>query len=152
MAVALGSAFLLSGCDEAPTAGAPKTLANVCDRANDGKRVALDGYLSLPSSFTEGMSSESAPIVIRGDVPESGDVTFAWVPYGSGPNSMDKVPDTYSQKDLKVYTKDGAAIGYRDHVRISGTVAFPSRRPYEVSSPGGRLLDCGLNNPLIEKL
>jgi hypothetical protein len=65
---------------------------------------------------------------------------------------MQKVGDTYSQQDLKVFTTDGAAVGFRDRVRISGTVAFPSRRPYEVDSPGGRLLDCGMNNPLIERL
>ena len=151
VAVLLAAAFV-TGCDEKPTAGAPKTLADVCDRANDGKRVALEGYLSLPSSFTEGASSESAPVVIRGDLPEAGDVTFVWVPYGSGPNSMEKVPDTYSQKDLKVYVTDGGAVGYKDHVRVSGTVAFPSRRPYEVSTQNGRLLDCGLNNPLIERV
>ena len=152
VAVALCAVGFTTGCDEAPTAGAPKTLATVCDRANDGKRVALDGYLSLPSSFNEGVTSESAPVVIRGDVAEAGDVTFAWIPYGSGPNSMEKVPDTYSQKDLKVYATNGGAIGYQDHVRISGKVAFASRRPYDVNSPGGRLLDCGLNNPLIERL
>jgi hypothetical protein len=152
LVVGLLAAAIIAGCDEAPTAGAQKTLADVCDHANDGKRVALDGYLSLPSSFTEGASSGSAPVVIRGDVPESGDVTFVWVPYGSGPNAMEKVPDTYSQRDLKVYTKEGASVGYRDKVRISGTVTFPSRRPYEVNTQGGRLLDCGLNNPLIERL
>jgi hypothetical protein len=65
---------------------------------------------------------------------------------------MEKVPDTYSQKDLKVFTTSGGLVGYQDRVRVSGTVAFPSRRPYEVDSPGGRLLDRGMNNPLIEKL
>jgi len=152
MAVALLSMALIAACDEKPTVGAPVTLTNVCDRSNDGKRVAVEGYLSLPSSFTEGLTSESAPVVIRGGIPESGDVTFVWIGYGSGPNSMEKVPDTYSQRDLKVYTMDGAAVGYRDKVRVSGTVAFPSRRPYEVDTSDGRLLDCGLNTPLIERV
>jgi hypothetical protein len=152
MAIGFLAVAFLAGCDEAPTVGAPKTLSNVCERANDGKRVALEGYLALPSSFTEGISSESAPVVIRGGVPQSGDVTYVWIPYGSGPNSMQKVGDTYSQQDLKVFTKDGGAVGFRDQVRVSGTVAFPSRRPYEVNSPDGRLLDCGMNNPLIERL
>jgi hypothetical protein len=152
LALALIGAVALAGCDQPPTAGAPKTLANVCDRENDGKRVALDGYLSLPSSYTESASSQSAPVVIRGALAQSGDVTFVWIPYGSGPNAMEKVPDEYSQTDLKVYATDGGAIGYKDHVRVSGTVAFPSQRPYDIDSAGGKLLDCGLNNPLIEKI
>src|SRR5436853_4457679 len=95
-AAAIAAAALMGACDQTPTVGAPRTLADVCERANDGKRVALEGYLSLPDSFSENVTSESAPVVIRGGLPESGDVTFVWIPYGSGPNSMEKVPDTYS--------------------------------------------------------
>jgi len=152
LVVALFGSVLMTACDETPTVGAAKTLATICDRANDGKRVAVEGYLSLPESFSEGVTSASAPVVIRGGIPESGDVTFVWIGYGSGPNSMEKVPDTYSQRDLKVYAADGSAVGFRDKVRVSGTVAFPSRRPYDVTTQDGRLLDCGLNTPLIERV
>ena len=152
LAGALLAAVLLAGCSGPPTVGAPMTLANVCERANDGKRVALEGYLSLPNSFTESSGSLSAPVVIRGDLPLAGDVTFVWVAYGSVPNSMQKVGTKYGQEDLRVLAMDGGVVGYKDRVRVSGQVGFPSRRPYEVNSPGGRLLDCGLNNPLIERL
>jgi hypothetical protein len=152
LALTIVAAGLLAGCGGPPTPGEPKTLANVCDRANDGKRVAVEGYLSLPSSFSESSGSASAPVIIRGDVQPAGDLIFVWVAYGSEANAMDKVGARYSQDDLKVRTKDGAIVGYQDKVRVSGTVTFPSRRPYSLDTPGVRLLDCGLNTPLIERV
>ena len=70
MAIAIFAVVLTAGCDEAPDRRAPEDARKrVRERANDGKRVALEGYLSLPSSFTRGVSSESAPMVIRGGTP-----------------------------------------------------------------------------------
>lgn len=33
---------------KAPTPGEVKAFASVCDKANDGKRIAVEGYLRLP--------------------------------------------------------------------------------------------------------
>ena len=45
---------LLAGCGaEPPTAGQATPFAAVCARENDGRRVAVDGYLIFPDSFTD---------------------------------------------------------------------------------------------------
>ncbi|MBV9328780.1 MAG: hypothetical protein JO352_34145 [Chloroflexi bacterium] len=42
----------LVACSEGPpTAGQPVDFSSVCDKANDGHRVAVDGYLRLPDQI-----------------------------------------------------------------------------------------------------
>jgi hypothetical protein len=49
--------LLLTGCaSEPPTAGELTAFDAVCDHANDGKRVTVEGYLILPDEFTESSS------------------------------------------------------------------------------------------------
>src|SRR5262249_9087547 len=45
--------FLFASCGESgpPTPGEMKDFGAVCDKANDGKRVAVEGYLRFPDSF-----------------------------------------------------------------------------------------------------
>ena len=146
VALSVVGAALVAGCSGGPPApGELKTLDTVCDRANDGKRVAVEGHLSLPESFSERRGSESAPLVIRAAPQPGGPLIFVWMPYGEGPNSMDRVAAQYRHEDLKVRTNDGATVSVQDKVRISGTVVFPSQSPM----PGAR---CGFNTPLVEKL
>jgi hypothetical protein len=139
------AAALMVGCggEGPPTPGELKTLATVCDKANDGKRMAVEGHLSLLDSFSERSSSQSAPLLIRATPQDTADQIFVWMPYGTGPNSMDKLPAQYSAADLKVRTKDGATVGAQNRVRISGTVVFPSQSPVPAAK-------CGFNAPLVE--
>src|SRR5690242_14554973 len=52
---------ILAGCgSEPPTAGDATAFSAVCERANDGRRVAVDGYLIFPESF-----SDSQSVVLR---------------------------------------------------------------------------------------
>src|SRR4029079_1507462 len=45
--------FVLAACgDTPPTTGTNTAVAAVCAKANDGKRIAVDGYLRFPESFT----------------------------------------------------------------------------------------------------
>ena len=37
---------------EPPAAGEPRDFASVCDKANEGKRVAVVGYPRFPEKFT----------------------------------------------------------------------------------------------------
>ena len=46
------AAVALMACSEGPpTAGEPREFATVCDKANDGHRVAVEGYLRLPDQI-----------------------------------------------------------------------------------------------------
>lgn len=132
----------LSGCNsEPPTPGALTTFAAVCNKENEGKRLALEGYLRLPDSFT-GDASVVTRLFETADF--IGTPVASTIPIGEGPNTMDMVPKQYSDADLKFRASDGSALGYGDKIQLSGTMYFPS-------SLADVDFTCGLSNPLIEK-
>ncbi len=159
--------FLLAGCNtksEPPTVGQKVSFDRICDRSNDNKRIAVEGFLTLPEKVSS-KDKISVLLEIRSakDVNKPGRVGI-WTPYGKlanqiapidtalrAPNSTEKakLKDlgksklSYTHADLKVTTSDGKSIGYLDRVRVSGKVGFPSKVSV---SP------CVLNNPLIEKI
>ena len=120
-----------------PTVGETKDFAAVCDKANDGKRVAVAGYLRLPEEVsrnilvlrlynTDGFSGQ--PIGVSAD-------------FGSKPNQVEFLSKEYSDRDLKVHLADGQVAGFRTKVRVSGDVYFPLVKAE---------FPCSLSNPLIE--
>jgi len=123
---------------EPPTAGVATDFASVCDKANEGKRVALNGYPRFPEKFT-GTSS----VVLR--LYEGSDYGGAPVgvqtPIGKQANQAELAPKQYTDKDLKVHTSDGQVASYGTKVRVSGKVYFPLV---------GQDFKCALENPLIE--
>ena len=159
--------FPLAGCNtksEPPTVGQKVSFDRICDRSNDNKRIAIEGFLTLPEKVSS-KDKISVLLEIRSakDVNKPGRVGI-WTPYGKAanqiapidtalraPNSTEKpsLQDlgksklSYTHADLKVTTNDGKSIGYLDRVRVSGKVGFPSKVSV---SP------CVLNNPLIEKI
>src|ERR1051326_7554469 len=54
------------GATEPPTAGEMKDFASLCDKANEGKRVATVGFLRFPEKFT-GTSSVVLRLYAGGD-------------------------------------------------------------------------------------
>jgi hypothetical protein len=121
-----------------PTAGEARDFASVCDKANEGKRVAVVGYPRFPEKFT-GTSS----VVLR--LYEGSDYAGAPVgvqtPIGKQANQVELAPKQYTDKDLKVHTSDGQVASYGTKVRVSGKVYFPLV---------GQDFKCALENPLIE--
>ena len=127
-----------SGAPEPPAAGETKDFAAVCDKANEGKRVAVVGFLRFPEKFT-GTSS----VVLR---------LYAGSDYGGAPigvqtkignqaNQAELAPKEFTDKDLKVHTSDGQLAGYGTRVKVSGKVYYPLV---------GQDFKCALENPLIE--
>lgn len=136
---ALCAAAALSACgSEPPTAGQATGFADVCARANDGKRVAVDGYLYFPDSFTESQS-----VVLRLHETDAFDGTPIGVqmPFGTEPNQVQEVADSYTDEDLKVHLADGGVAGFKTRVTVSGKVYFPM---VDQEFP------CALENPLVE--
>lgn len=132
-------AWLLVGCaSEPPTAGESTAFDSVCDRANDGKRVAVEGYLILPDEFTE---SSSVVLRLYQELDADAARIGVTVQFGTEANQLEEVPTSYTDDDLKVHTADGQVIGYDTLVRVSGKVYFPIVE---------QEFACGLENPLIE--
>jgi hypothetical protein len=146
------AAVALVACSAGPpTQGEPRDFSSVCDPANDGHRVAVDGYLRLPDQIQVFKSSsgsvEEKIVVVRLFQSNAFEGTPIGVniDFGSGPNTMADIPGEYifTDDDLQVHRADGQTASYGDRVKISGTVYFPTTLA-DVE------FNCGLSNPLIE--
>jgi len=136
--LALASACGGAKAPEPPTAGELKEFAALCDKANEGKRVAVVGYPRFPEKFT-GTSSVVLRLYEKSDY--AGAPVGVQTPIGKQANQVELAPKEYTDKDLKVHTADGQVAGYGTKVKVSGKVYFPLV---------GQDFKCGLENPLIE--
>jgi hypothetical protein len=153
--VALGLAVLaLAACAGPPTVGEPRDFANVCDKANDGHRVAVEGYMRLPETIdvvkpprTGGDGLEILVVRLFQTPNFSGTPIGVDIDFGSEPNTMDEIPNGargFTDADLKVHAANGQTVTYGQRVKISGTVYFPLGGLSDVD------FTCGLSNPLVE--
>ena len=123
---------------EPPTAGEMKDFATVCDKANEGKRVAVIGFLRFPEKFT---GTSSVVLRLYGGSDYTGAPIGVQTRIGSQANQVELAPKEFTDKDLKVHTSDGQVAGYGTRVKVSGKVYYPLV---------GQDFKCGLENPLIE--
>ena len=136
--LALVCAACGGGAPEPPTAGEAKDFASLCDKANEGKRVAVAGYLRFPEKFT---GTSSVVLRLYGDGDYAGAPVGVQTHIGNQANQAELAPKQYTDKDLKVHTADGQVAGYGTRVKVSGKVYYPLV---------GQDFKCGLENPLIE--
>lgn len=131
--------LVLAACGDTPaTVGTATSFSAACEKANDGKRIAVDGYLRFPDSFTDSQSVvlrlyetdafKSAPIGVQ-------------TRFGTQPNQAAKVADQFTDDDLQVYLQNGQTAKFGTKVRVSGTVYFPTV---------AQEFACSLENPLVE--
>ncbi|KAF3887427.1 MULTISPECIES: hypothetical protein [Nostocales] len=138
----LANIILLVGCTgepETPTIGQMTNFHSVCHKGNDGKRVAVEGYLTLPTSIKNNI------LVLRLRQSKNFGSTVIGVSsnFGDEPNKVSPLPLVYKHRDLKIRTHNGQTASYLDKVRVSGKVYFPISNLVE--------FQCGLSNPLIER-
>jgi hypothetical protein len=149
------AALALAACSEGPpTVGQQHTFDSVCDKSNDGKRVAVEGYMRLPETIdvvTNQRTGKQLAQILVVRLFKSG--TYAGTPigvdfdFGKDANQMDELPrPAYSDSDLKVHLANGSTASYGQRVKISGTVYFPN----QVLKSDNVDFDCGLSNPLVE--
>jgi hypothetical protein len=122
-AVALGAVFVLRFALPIltrPTQGDPGTLQTwetYCVEANKDKRIALDGFLALPSSMSvrDGKTSVQLKSLDQ-KMSISVDVVVDV--------HIEKPPIVYSEDSLKIKTVDGKTLGPKDQVRVSGVLQW----------------------------
>jgi hypothetical protein len=135
-------AFSLAACGSSekkpPTVGEAKSFAAVCDKANEGRRVAVEGYLRLPAQ----VNPKIGPMLRLYPTTEfSGKPVGVSTEIGSQPNQVGFIPKEYTDKDLKVNIANGQVAGFGTKVRVSGDLYFPTV---------GQEFPCALSNPLVE--
>ncbi|MEX0270416.1 hypothetical protein AB3R30_14825 [Leptolyngbyaceae cyanobacterium UHCC 1019] len=120
------------------TVGEVKGFATVCDKANDGKRVAVKGYLRLP----EKVNPKTGAILRLYPTTEfNGKPVGVSTEIGSQPNQIGPIPEMYRDKDLKVNIANGQVAGFGTKVKVSGDLYYPMIR---------QEFPCALSNPLVE--
>jgi hypothetical protein len=130
--------FAACGEKKPPTVGEAKAFTTVCDKANDGKRIAVEGYLRLP----EEVNRKIGPVLrLYATVEPSGKPIGVSTEIGDKPNQIGFIPKEYTDKDLKVNIANGQTAGFGTKVKVSGDVYYPLV---------GQEFPCALSNPLIE--
>jgi hypothetical protein len=84
------------GSSEPPTPGEMKDFASLCDKANEGKRVAVIGFLRFPEKFT-GTSSVMLRLYAGGDY--AGTPVGVQTRIGNQANQVELAPKEYTDKD-----------------------------------------------------
>lgn len=133
---------LLCSCTEPepPTVGQETAFDTVCNKENDGKRVAVEGFLTFPKSIKRDI------LVLRLRKSKELDNKVIGVSTAFGTDVNQATPlksSSYSHQDLKVKTQDGQTVGYLDQVRVSGKVYYPISSTVEFK--------CSLSNVLVER-
>jgi|HubBroStandDraft_6_1064221.scaffolds.fasta_scaffold648807_2 hypothetical protein len=138
--IVLSFVFLIFGaCSSGPaTVGELKGFDAVCDKTNDGKRIAVEGYLRFPKDFT---GTDSIVLRLYKAADATGTPIGVQTIVGAQANQMELPPSRYTEKDLQVHLVDGQVAGAETKVRVSGKVYYPIV---------GQDFTCGLENPLIE--
>ena len=136
--------LLLGACDRGPRVrGAATTFEDVCGKANEGKRLALEGYLNFPDRFTVSKGDDPTVMLLLRPAPElGGSAVGVSIVLGNGPNHVAMPPQSFSPMDLKMTTSDGLVAGFRDKVKVSGNMYYPSVAAVEFK--------CGLDYTLVE--
>ena len=81
---------VLAGCSsELPTIGEATELGQVCDSGNDGKRVSVEGFLTLPQEMPVDESIALLLEIRRSeDVEKMNGRVGVWTQYSSEPNRV----------------------------------------------------------------
>lgn len=136
--VLLALALAACGKQGPPTVGDSIAFNAVCDEANDGKRVAVEGFLRLPDSFT---GDQSMMLWLYETEDFSGPYIGVSTPIGVEANEVKMVPLEYADEDLQVHLASGDVAGVGTKLKVSGSVYFPLVK---------QEFACGLQNLLFE--
>ena len=140
--LALAGLLALAACSgpAQPVSGAPLDFTAVCTKANDGKRVAVLGYLRLPDSYTgdNDILLNLYPTTDYAGTPIAVDMDI-----GTQANQVENVDDQYTYADLRVHLADNSVATDGTQVRVSGQVYFPLMS-------GNVNFTCGLQSPQVE--
>jgi hypothetical protein len=133
-------AFVGCGSTEVkpPTPGELKDFASVCDKANEGKRVAVAGYLRFPDKFS---GDRSVVLRMYQATDFAGKPVGVQAMLGKEANQVESPPKQFTDKDLKVHLTNGQVAGLGTKVKVSGDVYYPMV---------GQDFQCALSNPLVE--
>lgn len=97
-------------------------FSNVLDKANDKKRIIIEGYVTLPNTSMISKDNVQLYLFERENQFASPFTFIINVAVGKKNNTMKKIPLKYTPDDVAIKGNSGEAITIGDHVRITGKV------------------------------
>jgi hypothetical protein len=111
--------ILFAAC--AAKQGEQMAFPTTCHDADDGKYVAITGYLtdggSLYCSNTGGRMDCNFTLTEK---PDGGAKILASIEQGSGASSVEDFGDSYKKSDLKIHDNSGGMVKVGDKVTLTG--------------------------------
>jgi hypothetical protein len=134
---------LLVACGQSgPLArGVPVKFEEACNKANEGKRLMLEGYVDFPLGFDNG--DKSTVMRVRPLLSSWEYTVGAVATFGHGPNNVEVPRENYKSRDLRLHLAEGQVVTYWNKVKVSGTMYFATGQ-----RPGA--YTCALKNTLYE--
>lgn len=128
LALMFGFSMFMSGCG---VSGEPVEFSRACDQANDGKYLQVSGVLSARSSVycsNRGGRMECGLDLLE---PAGGPNRIsADIEVGSGANTMDEVPKSYTKDALKIRDNAGNTVALgTDTVKATGKMLIAPAAP-----------------------
>ncbi len=141
LVVIMLASLCLSGCAPGTSyPGALQDFSTACDKANEGRQIAVEGYLRLPDTLT---STSSVELRLYRDTGFHGVPIGVPMRFGDAPNEAAKIVTAYRDQDLKVYLANGTVVPFETKVRVSGKMVIPL-------APSN--FRCELENPYVEQV
>ena len=106
-----------------PTRGVPVTFESACDKANQGKRIMLEGYVDFPEN---GVDDSTGMMImrVRPRLTGWGNTVGADARIGKEPNSAEMPHSGYHNRDLRLHLADGQVVTYWNKIKVSGTMYY----------------------------
>lgn len=114
---ALFTALLMAGCASAPQPGTLHTHETACTEANNGQRVAVEGYPQLTRMT---LVDDNFSVDLYEQPGSSGEKISVYFTVGTGANQAENLPEDYTDADLKIHTSDNQIVSVDKHIRVHG--------------------------------
>ena len=121
----LAAGLLAAGC--AAKQAETIDFANACKVENDGKYVALTGYLKDGGSiFCSNIGSSTVNCSLKiAETAEGANSFNADIEQGSGSNEIEKFEGSYKKENLKIRDNSGGFVNIGDKVKLTGKFSVP---------------------------
>ena len=124
-----------------PTPGVPVKFEDACAKANEGKRLMVEGYVDFPLSFDT--DDKAVVMRVRPRLASWEYTVGAAAAFGHGPNNVEMPPLNFKNRDLRLHLADGRVVTYWNKVKVSGTMFYTTGQ-----APGA--YTCGLKNTMYQ--
>jgi hypothetical protein len=101
---------------------------DACAKANEGKRLMIEGYVDFPLGFD--INDKSLVLRVRPSLSSWASTVGAVAPVGREPNYVEmprlnnSTREGYSNRDVRLHLADGQTVTYWNKVKATGTMYF----------------------------